>query len=92
MEQRLVHYESFDLRADASQAPEQVAWEIQCLLGRYYLRGMGRGYDVLVEEGGLQRLGQMLKLRELGGPILVVSDTNVAPLYGNQVMNSLRSA
>ena len=53
LERRREHYASFPLRADASQAPEQVAWDIQRLLGRYHLRGMGAGYDVIVQEDPL---------------------------------------
>jgi 3-dehydroquinate synthetase len=68
-------------------APEQVAWDIQRLLGRYHLRAMGAGYDVIVREGGLDRLGEMLKSRNLGGPVLVVSDMHVAPLYGERVLD-----
>ena len=72
--------------------PEQVSWDIQRLLGRYHLRGMGAGYDVIVQEGGLDQLGEMLNARNLGGPVLVVSDTNVAPLYGERVLKSLSAA
>ena len=62
------------------------------LLGRYHVRGMGQGYDVLVRENGLDQLGEMLKSRGLGGPVLVVSDTNVAPLYAERVLSSLQTA
>jgi shikimate kinase / 3-dehydroquinate synthase len=92
LERRREHYASFSLRVDASQPPEQVAWDIQRLLGRYHLRAMGAGYDVIVREGGLDRLGEMLKSRHLGGPVLVVSDMHVAPLYGERVLRSLQMA
>ena len=92
LERRREHYASFPLRVDASQLPEQVARAIQRLLGRYHLRGMGAGYDAIVQEGGLDRLGEMLKSRNLGRPVLVVSDMNVAPLYGERVLKSLQSA
>ena len=92
LERRREHYASFPLRADASQAPEAVAWEVQRLVGRYRLRGMGAGYDVIVQEGGIDRLGEMLTARRLGGPALVVSDMNVAPHYGERVLDSLKSA
>lgn len=88
---RKAHYGSFPQRVDASQEINQVAWDIQRLLGRYHLRGMGQAYDVIVQEGGLDRLAEMLIARELGGPVLVVSDTNVAPLYGKRVLESLKS-
>jgi 3-dehydroquinate synthase len=92
LERRREHYDSFTLRVDAGPAAEQVAWDIQRLLGRYHVRSMGAGYDILAQAGALQRIGMMLKSRGLNGPALVVSDTNVAPLYAEQVMNSLRVA
>ena len=69
-----------------------VSWNIQRLLGRYHSRGMGTGYDVVVQESGLDRLGELLKSRNIGGPILVVTDTNVALLYGEQVVKTLQAA
>ena len=92
LKQRQAHYDSFPLRVDASEAPEQVAMNIQRLLGRYHLRAMGSGYDVLVQEGGLDSIGLMLKTRDVDGPVLVVSDTNVAPLYSERVLTSLQAA
>jgi len=92
LESRKAHYDSFSLRVDASKQPKQIAWDVQRTLGRYYVRGMGQGYDVLVSENGLDYIGQMLKERGLSGPVLVVSDTNVAPLYAKRVVSSLDSA
>ena len=79
LECRRDHYASFPLRVDSSKPLEQVSWDIQRLLGRYHLRGMGMDYDVIVQEGGIDQLGELLKSRDLHGPVLVVSDTNVAP-------------
>ena len=92
LERRREHYASFSLRVDATLMPEQVSWEIQRLLGRYHLRGMGAGYDVVAMEGGIDQLGEMLKSRDLGGSVMVVSDTNVAPIYGERVLKSLGAA
>jgi 3-dehydroquinate synthase len=92
LERRREHYDSFALRVDAAPAAEDVAWDIQRLLGRYHVRSMGTGYDVLAQAGALQQIGMMLKSRGLNGPTLVVSDTNIAPLYAEQVMDSLRAA
>ncbi|MGB7874768.1 MAG: 3-dehydroquinate synthase [Anaerolineales bacterium] len=89
LERRREHYDSFSLRVDASQLPEQVSWDIQRMLGRYHLRGMGAGYDVIVQEGGIDQLGAMLKGRNLSGPVLVISDVNVAPHYLERVLRSL---
>ncbi len=92
LDHRRLHYDSFPLRVNASESPEQVARNIQQLLGRYHLRCMGHGYDVLVQEGGLGTIGKMLKSREVDGPVLVVSDTNIAPLYSERVLASLQAA
>jgi 3-dehydroquinate synthase len=53
---------------------------------------MGQGYDVLVQPGGLDRLGGLLLERGLTGAVLVVSDSNVAPLYAEQALTSLQAA
>jgi len=92
LERRKEHYESFPSRVDAEQKPERVAWEVQRLLGRYHLRGMETEYGVLVQEGGIDQLGEMLKSSNLSGPILVISDMNVAPHYLERVLNSLETA
>jgi len=86
------HYASFSLRVDGTKSLEDVTWDIQRLIGRYHLQSMGAGYDVVVQEGGVETLGEMLKIRNLSGSVLVVSDTNVAPIYLNRVFNSLSAA
>ncbi len=92
LKDRQKHYSSFLLRVNAFQSPDDVAWDIQQRIGRYYLHSMEPGYDVLVQEGGLDIFGEMLKLREIGPSLLVVSDTNVAPLYADRVLASLQTA
>ncbi len=52
---------------------------------------MGEGYDVRVISDGLPGLGCALQQRGLHGPIGVVSDENVAPLYAEQVAQGLES-
>lgn len=89
---RQEHYASFPLRVDASPSPKRVAWEIQRRLGRYRLRGMGAAYDAMVQEGGIEQIGGMMKARQLGGPALVVSDANVASYYAGRVVTSLQAA
>jgi shikimate kinase/3-dehydroquinate synthase len=92
LEKREAHYNSFPLRVDASRQPDQVVRDIQRCLGRYHLRTMPPGYDVLVQEGGLDSLGEMLRLRGFGETVLVVCDRNVAPLYAERVTASVKSA
>ncbi|MCG2784684.1 MAG: 3-dehydroquinate synthase [Anaerolineae bacterium] len=91
---RAGHYASFPVQIDTSSAsPAKLVKQIQSQLGWFHVRGMGRhGYDVRVEPGGLNSLGAMLKARNLGGPVAVVSDSNVAALHGDQALKSLREA
>jgi 3-dehydroquinate synthase len=93
LEGRKAHYDSFWLRVatDASE-PSEIAAEIQRKLGRHHVRGMGRGYDVLVQPGALASVGEMLQERELRGPVVVVSDSNVAPMHAGPLLDSLREA
>jgi shikimate kinase/3-dehydroquinate synthase len=92
LERRRAHYASFALRVNASPQPGQVVWDIQRLLGLYHVRGMGQGYDVFVRENSLDHFGEILKGHELSGPVLVVSDTNVAPLYAGRMLTTLKRA
>jgi 3-dehydroquinate synthase len=91
---RQEHYASFPLQIDTSSAsPAKLVKQIQRQLGWFHVRGMGRhGYDVRVQPGELNSLGAMLKARNLGGPVAVVSDSNVAPLHGQRALKSLRDA
>ncbi len=94
LERRKEHYDSFALRVvnmcrSGPKTPEQMAWEIQQKLGRYHVRGMGPGYDVLVEPGGLDRLGKLLSERGLTGSVIVVCDENVAPHYAERALEAL---
>lgn len=92
LERRQDHYQSFSLRVDASSLPQQVAWNIQKLIGRFRLRSMGTPYDAWVLAGGLDSLGKLLEQRDLNSPILIVSDANVAHLYAERVLHSLQGA
>ena len=52
----------------------------------------GAPYNILIERGLTDKVGELV--RELGGAnkICVISDSNVAPLYGERVINSLKDA
>ncbi len=52
----------------------------------------GRGYDITIEKGILRRCGEELRRVYGGEQICVVTDSNVAPLYGDIVTASLREA
>jgi shikimate kinase / 3-dehydroquinate synthase len=93
LERRKDHYESFGLRiTNTGHRPDKIAWEIQQRLGRFHVRGMGAGYDVVVEPEGLGRLGEVLAERGINEKVAVVADSNVFPLYGERVLESLRQA
>lgn len=90
---RAEHYASFDLRVNVdNQFPVQIAWEIQKQLGRFHVRGIGAGYDVLLQANAIDHLGEILNARGVRGKIALVSDSNVAPIYGERVLESSRAA
>jgi len=51
-----------------------------------------RGYEILIETGSLGRAGEHLAPHVDGGTALVVADDQVAGLYGDALLASLRSA
>ncbi|MFI3243386.1 MAG: 3-dehydroquinate synthase [Akkermansia sp.] len=51
-----------------------------------------RSYDVIVENGALNGLGQHLQAANIKGKIALISDSNVAPLYAERAVASLESA
>lgn len=91
--QRAAHYGSFKKRVNtAGKTLEQVVIDIQHLLGRYHVRGMGQGYDVLFCPDSFDGLVDLLREKELNPPVAIVCDENVAPLYGNRLLTILRRA
>ena len=90
---RKEHYDSFSLRiATEGLSLETLMLKLQTALGRFRLTSMGEPYDVVVQNGGLNNLGQALRSRELQGTVVLVSDSNVGELYANQAAESLRAA
>jgi len=89
--QRARHYSSFAGQLDADQPVERIARAAQMRVGAYRVEGMGQGYDVRVQAGGLELIGEMLASRGMKGPVVVVSDQNVGPLYARRVIASLQS-
>ena len=49
-------------------------------------------YDILIENGSLKNCGELIKPIVRGKSCLVVTDTNVEPLYLDTVVDSLKSA
>ncbi len=53
----------------------------------------GREYDILIEHGLLTRAGELCRAAlPKAGKLAVVTDSNVAPLYGQQVLDSLSTS
>jgi len=99
LDRRNEHYASFPLQlASDLLSIEASAWQAQIQLGyfRVQVNGGGvnqtSGYDVQVVPGGLKRLGEMLQLRQVGGPLALVSDQNVADYHLESAVESLESA
>jgi shikimate kinase / 3-dehydroquinate synthase len=93
LQKRDRHYTSFGLQVESDQrSVDQTAWQAQVCLGMFRVEGMGAGYDVLVRQGGMAGLGLALRERKLAGPLALVSDENVAPLYAELALSSLRGA
>ena len=90
---RAALYASFPLSLDTTTlAPDDVVRKAQLLAGIYHVNAMGAGYDVLIGRGMLPRLALELEERKLGSPFVVVSDSNVAPLYLPMVRDVLAPA
>lgn len=90
---RAEHYNSFSLNLTTDEgSPESLVWGAQIKLGKFHVTGMDNGYDVKVSPGGLHNLGLEMRSRGLSGPVAVVSDVNVAPLYVQDVIDSLSGA
>ena len=87
---RKEHYDSFPLRFDANQTPEKLAWQVQIALGRFHLSAMGE-YDAVVQDGGIEFLGEMLKTRGLQNP-MIVTDQHVAQFHAEPVRVALNQA
>jgi shikimate kinase/3-dehydroquinate synthase len=93
LDNRSEHYSSFSLQfCNDGFSLEQSVWNVQVLLGRFHVCGMGKGYDAWMMAGGLDQLGQVFSSRGLQGPVAVVCDEHVGPLYVGRVLRSLQSA
>jgi shikimate kinase/3-dehydroquinate synthase len=93
LDERAGHYDSFRLRLDTTHLSEQeAAWKAMVQFGSFRLSSMGKGYEIIVQEGGVDHLGELLHLQNHKGPIAIVSDSNVAPLYANRIQKILEGA
>jgi 3-dehydroquinate synthase len=89
--QRGEHYNSFPLRLKVDgKTAEENTWSIQILLGQFHLSAMGE-YDAIVQNDGIEHLGEILRSRGLQN-LVVVTDKNVAKYHAEKVITSLRKA
>jgi len=91
LEGRAEHYASFPLKVHVDEKSiEQVTHSVQVLLGRFHLRAMG-DYDVIVQNVGIDELGELLRLRGLQNPI-IVTDERIARLHAENVLTALNKS
>ena len=72
--------------------PYEAAWKAMVQFGSFRLSSMGKGYEIFIQEGGVDHLGEILHLQNHKGPIAIVSDSNVAPLCANRIQKILDEA
>ncbi|MAT44152.1 MAG: 3-dehydroquinate synthase [Anaerolineaceae bacterium] len=92
LEKRTAHYQSFDPLDVKTLSITEAADLVQRHLGLFHVTGMGSGYDVFVKPGLLAEVGAYCKQYGLKGPVVVVSDRNVAAHYRKVVLTSLEQA
>lgn len=91
--QRAKHYASFPRRCHTDNLSiEDVVWEVQKIVGRFQIQGMGDGYEVRVGNGVLDHLKQIIINSEITGSLIVVTDENVGSLYAKKILSSLEQA
>jgi len=110
LNKRSQHYASFEVQVDTDlSTPEEVAWEIEMMVGAFHVRGMNPRALIAKSEGtelgrpvspgfdlrfsaALDDLGNALRMRGLSGPIVLVTDQNVAEHYLSRAKKSLQAA
>ena len=93
LDARAAHYDSFPLCLDTTNLSiQEAAWKAMVQFGSFRLSSMGKAYEIIVQEGVVDHLGELLHLQNHKGPITIVSDSNVAPLYANRIQKILEGA
>jgi len=91
LHQRLPHYLSFEHQIVVDQRPvDEIVSEIQLGVGAFWVRGMGGGYAVRVQNEIRTRLGEILGEQGLKGSVFILSDENVAAYYLKDIELSLQ--
>jgi 3-dehydroquinate synthase len=95
LEKRREVYGSFPNRVDASaDNPKRIAKSVLALLDDldisiFRVEAPLPAYEVVIGTNILDRVGTLLSARGLNPPFVVVSDSNVAPLYAHAVCQAL---
>ena len=101
LEQRKEHYDSFMIRVSQAgqsnhefqKTPEQVAFEIQQKLNLLSVHSPdGDIYDVIIQSGGFDSLGDFMRECKLGNPVAVIADETVAGYYAEGALKSIERA
>ena len=93
VQKRKDHYASFPSHLDTSSInADQALWQAQIRLGAFRITGMGTDCDLRIRSGSLQDLGSTMQQTGFKGSVMLVSDDNVAALYGKQAQASLENA
>lgn len=86
LRQRYPHYLSFEHQIAVDQRlVDEIVWEIQLKVGAFWVRGMGNGYAVRIQNEGCTRVGEVLLEQGLKGSIFILSDQNVAEISPGKV-------
>lgn len=91
--QRSEHYRSFPMQLEVDTLTlEEAVWQAQVRLGAFHVWRMGDGYSVRVSAGSLRHVGHALQACGLNGPVGLVTDEIVGPLYAERVTKGLQEA
>ncbi len=91
LSQRLPHYLSFEHQvAVDNRVVEEIVWDIQLQVGLFFVRGMGGGYGVRIQNDGRKQVGEILGEQGMKGSVFILSDENVALHYLHDVEQNLQ--
>ncbi|MFO0574455.1 MAG: 3-dehydroquinate synthase [Polyangia bacterium] len=89
---RDLHYELDTVGRTPESLAAQLAELAQAELERLPVRHPGGRYDIVIGRNLLKHIGIAISRHGYTGKIAVLSDTNVAPLYADTVVDALRQA
>jgi shikimate kinase/3-dehydroquinate synthase len=93
MDHRKSHYASFSTQLDSTKFDlSQICDQAQKIIGMFRVYGEGYDYDVRVNPGGIDLLGEKLRNRGFLGPVCIVSDQNVARYYMERAIASVNAS